>query len=147
MQRMSHLLNTRLLQTFFQNRQRFVERHPCLQQMGKLLGKNEQLPVRNFQVTRGSFRWRAASRNHLRFRAEHFDPNRNTLLQFNLPNRNYSICAIEHALNKAALRVAGTVSKLWHRRGKISGNAKSQTGISLRQVDWGDVTLNESRVT
>ena len=47
MQRMRHLLNTGLLQALFQNRQRFVERHPRLQQMGKLLGKNEQLPVRN----------------------------------------------------------------------------------------------------
>jgi len=58
------------------------------------------------------------------------------LLQFNLPDRDCSICAIEHSFNQAALRIAGTISKLWHRRGKISGNLKSQTGIWLRQVEW-----------
>src|SRR4029077_11252938 len=53
MQRMRHLLNARLLQTLSQNRQRFIERHPRLQQMRELLGENEQLPVRDFQVLRG----------------------------------------------------------------------------------------------
>jgi len=35
-----------------------------------------------------------------------------------LPDGDCSICAIEYTLNETALRVAGTVSKLWHRRGK-----------------------------
>jgi hypothetical protein len=123
------LLNARLLQTLFQDRQRFVERHSRLQQMGKLLGKNEQLAMWDFQVARGTFRLRGARRYDLRFSAHHFDPNRDALLRFNLPDRNCSICAIEHTFNQAPLGIAGTISKLWHRRGKISGNLKSQTGI------------------
>jgi hypothetical protein len=113
--------------------------------MGQLLGENEQLAMRNFQVARGSFRLRGARRYDLRLGAEHFNPNGNALLHFNLPNRNCSICAIEHTFNQAPLGIAGTISKLWHRREKISGNLKSQTGISLRQVEWSDVTL--SRIT
>ena len=51
--------------------------------------------------------------------SHHLDPDGNTFLQFNLSNGDCSICAIEYALNQAALRVAGTICKLWHRRGKL----------------------------
>jgi hypothetical protein len=132
---MRHLVDARLFQTLFQNRQRFVERHASLQQMRQLLSENEQLTVRNFQVARGRFRLRSARRYDLRFSAEHLDPNRDALLRFNLPDRNCSICAIEHTFNQAPLGIAGTIRKLWHRRGKISGNLKSQTGIWLRLVE------------
>jgi hypothetical protein len=40
------------------------------------------------------------------------------MLQFNLPDRNRSIRTIEYAFDKTALRVAGAIRKLWHRRGK-----------------------------
>ena len=53
MQRMRHLLDARLLQTSFQNRQSFVERHARLEQMSELLGENEQLTVRDFQILGG----------------------------------------------------------------------------------------------
>ena len=42
------------------------------------------------------------------------DPNRNAVLRFNLPDRHGAICAVEHPFNQTALRVAGTISKLWH---------------------------------
>src|SRR5438552_19128917 len=88
--------------------------------MGKLLGEDEQLAMRNFQVARGTFRLRGARRYDLRLGAEHFNSNGNALLHFNLPDRDCSICAIEHTFNQSALRVAGTIRKLWHRRGKSS---------------------------
>jgi hypothetical protein len=40
------------------------------------------------------------------------------VLQFNLSDRYGSIRAVEHAFNETALRVAGAIRKLWHRRGK-----------------------------
>ena len=33
------------------------------------------------------------------------------------------------AFNETALGITGTIGKLWHRPGKISGNLRSQTGI------------------
>ena len=70
MQRVRHLLNARLLQTFFQDRQCFVERHPCLQQMGDLLRKNEQLAVGNFQSLRGRRGRSAVSAYDFRLRGD-----------------------------------------------------------------------------
>jgi hypothetical protein len=57
----------------------------------------------------------------------YIDPNRNAVLRFNLSDRDGTICAVEHPLNQTALRVARTIRELWHRRGKIIGNAKSET--------------------
>jgi hypothetical protein len=102
--------------------------------MGQLLGENEQLTVRNFQILRGSGRRGAVSLCRFGFRSNQVDPDRNTFLQFDLSNSDCSIWAIEHALNQAPLRVAGTVCKLWHRRGKLVGNRRSQTRIWLREV-------------
>ena len=48
MQPPRQLLHARLLETLFQNGQSLIERHSRLQQMSKLLGKNEQLAVWNF---------------------------------------------------------------------------------------------------
>jgi hypothetical protein len=47
-------------------------------------------------------------------------------------DRNGAIRAVEHPFNQTALRIARTISKLWHRLGKIVGNAKSETGKWLR---------------
>src|SRR5437868_10224101 len=118
MQSPCHLLTARLLQALLPNRQRFVERHPRLQQMSKLLGENEQLTVWNFQVLSRS-RWRCGVYCfRLRLRADQIDANRHTLLQLNLSNRDGSVRAVQHAFDQAALRIASAISKLWHRRGK-----------------------------
>src|SRR5882724_12398455 len=97
--------------------------------MGELLSENEQLAVRNLQILDRRRGCCALSCFRFRFRSHQFDADRDTLLQFNLPDRKSSISAVEHAFNEAALGIAGTVSELWHRRGKISGNLESQTGI------------------
>ena len=71
----------------------------------------------------------------------HIDPNRDAVLRFNLMDRNGAICAVEHPFNQTALRVAGTISKLWHRRGKIVGNIESQNLIwwnALSSTRWDD---------
>jgi hypothetical protein len=82
--------------------------------MGELLGENEQLTVRNFQILRGR-RWRGAvSLGSFSFGPHQLDPDGNTFLQFDLSDGDCSICTIEYALNQAALRVAGSVCKLWH---------------------------------
>src|SRR5262249_59570723 len=108
--------------------------------MRELLGKNEQLPVWNFQALRrrGDFRqseqpqFSLSSRRRACFcfrglgRFHHIDPNRNALLRFNLPDRNGAIRAVEHPFNQTALRIACTISKLWHRRGKKKGKAKKE---------------------
>src|SRR5712691_10286116 len=54
MKRTRHLLDARLLETLFQDRQSFVERLAGLKQMAELLSKNEQLAMGNFQL----LRWR-----------------------------------------------------------------------------------------
>src|SRR5439155_11238846 len=97
--------------------------------MSELLGKNEQLTVRDFQILRGRCDSRAIAWCRFGFGPHQLDPDRNTLLQFNLSNGDRSIWAIEYAFNQASLGVAGTVYELWHRRGKISRNLKSQIGI------------------
>src|SRR4030095_12027767 len=135
MQRMRHLLDARLLQTFYQNRQSFVERHARLQQMSELLGENEQLTVRDFQILRRRRGWCAIGWCRFGLGPHQLDPDRNTFLQFNLPNGDCSIWAIEYALNQGALRVASTICKLWHRRGKLIGNRRSQTRIWLCRVE------------
>src|SRR4029077_1568288 len=122
MQRMGHVLDARLLQTFFQNRQTFVERHARLEQMSELLGENEQLTVRDFQILRGGRDSCAIAWCRFGLWPHQLDPDRNTFLQFNLSDCDRSICAIKYALNQAALRVASTICKLWHRRGKLIGN-------------------------
>src|SRR6266481_9009511 len=103
--------------------------------MSELLGENEQLTVRNFQILcgrRGSY---AFALCRFGLGPHQLDPDRNTFLQFNLSNGDCSICAIKYALNQAALRVASTICKLWHRRGKLVGNRRSQTRIWLREVN------------
>src|SRR6266850_4525627 len=119
MQRMCHLLDARLLQTLFQNRQPLVERHARLEQMSELLGENEQLTVRDFQILRGRRGSGAIAWRRFGLGPHQIDPDRNTFLQFNLSDGDCSICAIEYALNQTSLCVTGTVCKLWHRRAKL----------------------------
>src|SRR4029450_11655250 len=108
--------------------------------MGELLSENEQLTVRNFQIPRGR-RWRGAfPLCRFGLGPDQIDPDGSTFSQFNLSDSDCSICAIEDGLNQTALRVAGTVCKLWHRRGKLIGNRGSQTEIWLRQVESLKVT-------
>src|SRR5438477_3005631 len=116
--------------------------------MRKLLSENEQLAVRNFQAFRRrggfgraeqpQFSLNCGRRAYFCFhglsRFYHIDPNRNAVLRFNLPDRNGAICAVEYPFNQTALRIARTISKLWHRRGKIVGNAESQKLILERVV-------------
>jgi hypothetical protein len=52
MERVRHLLHARLLEAFFQNGQSLIEGHARLEQMPELLGKDQQLAVRNFQLLR-----------------------------------------------------------------------------------------------
>jgi hypothetical protein len=47
------------------------------------------------------------------------------LLQLNLSNRNRSVRAIENSLNQTALRIARTISKLWHRGGILIRKIKN----------------------
>ena len=82
--------------------------------MAELLGKNEQLAVRDFQGSRGRGTRRTVYPYDFRLRANHVDPDRNAVLQFDLANRDRTIRAIEHALNETALRVPRAISKLWH---------------------------------
>src|ERR1700736_954152 len=119
MQRASHLLHSRLLEPFFQDRQSFVQCHPGLKQMGELLGKNEELIVRDFQVLR---LWeRSGSRFFLAStywpRAHHFDPNRNATLLLDLVNGDRTIGAVQNSLDQFALGVTRAIGKLWHRTG------------------------------
>ena len=108
--------------------------------MRELLSENEQLAVRNFQALRrrGGFGRAQQPQFSLKCvrlacfcfcglrRFYHIDPNRDAVLRFNLVDRNGAICAVEHPFNQTALRIARTISKLWHRRGKIVGNVESQ---------------------
>src|SRR4029453_1040367 len=101
--------------------------------MRKLLSENQQLTVRNFQALRrrGSFgraeqpqfslscRRRACLSDRRVRRFHHLCPNGDAVLRFNLTDRYGTICAVEYPFNQTALRVARTISKLWHGRGKI----------------------------
>src|SRR6266487_4637423 len=83
--------------------------------MGELLGKNEQLTMRNFQGLSGRSGRCDISTTNLRFHANYIDPNRNALLQFDLANSDRTICTVEYTLHEASLRVTRPISKLWHR--------------------------------
>src|SRR5947199_5165875 len=97
--------------------------------MRKLLGENQQLAVRDFQgLSRSGYRLGVYC-GRLRLRSHQLDAYRHTLLQFYLSNRDRSIRAIEHAFDECALRIARTITKLWHRRGKLAGNVESQNGM------------------
>src|SRR5438552_1114799 len=119
-QRPRHLLHARLLEPLFQDRQSLVQRHSSLEQMGELLGENEQLTVRNFQ----SLRWRRGSGRRFflirtfRPRPDRFDPDWDATLLLDLRNGNRAVGAIQHSLDQLALRIAGSIGKLWHRTGK-----------------------------
>jgi hypothetical protein len=123
--------------------------------MRELFSENEQLAVRNFQALRrrGGFGRAQQSQFSLKCvrlacfcfcglsRFYHIDPNRDALLRFNLMDCNGAICAVEHPFNQTALRIARTISKLWHRRGKIVGNVESQNLIwwnALSSTRWND---------
>ena len=86
--------------------------------MRELFGENEQLVVWNFQ----GLRWRRR-RDRLRFLiafgtcSDDLDPNRDATFLLDLANGNGAIGAIQHAFHQCALRVAGSISKLWHRTG------------------------------
>src|SRR5438552_1748962 len=51
--RMCHLLDARMFQAFLQNSEAFVERHPRFQKVAELLGKDEQLAMRNLEILGG----------------------------------------------------------------------------------------------
>jgi hypothetical protein len=48
MERVSHLLDARLLEAFLEDGQTFVERHSGFEEMAKLFCENQQLAVWNF---------------------------------------------------------------------------------------------------
>src|ERR1700748_1564781 len=54
MQSLRHLLDPRMFQPFLENAEALVQGHPGLQQVAKLLGKNQQLPMRDLEILRGS---------------------------------------------------------------------------------------------
>src|SRR6266700_5180431 len=97
--------------------------------MGELLGKNEQLTMRNFQGLSGWSGRCDISTANLRFRANYIDPNRNALLQFDLANSDRTICTVEYTLHKASLRVTRPISKLWHRSWILTRNWKFQIRV------------------
>jgi hypothetical protein len=103
--------------------------------MSELLGENEQLTVRDFQIPRGRRGSCAIAWCRFGLGPHQVDLDGNTFLQFNLSDGDCSVCAIKYALNQAALRVASTICKLWHRRGKLIGNRRSQTRIWLWEVN------------
>jgi hypothetical protein len=49
-QTLDHLLNARLLEPLLQNRQTLVEGHPGVEQVGQLLGEEQQLTMRDFEI-------------------------------------------------------------------------------------------------
>ena len=52
MQSLCHLLDARLLEPFFKNREPFVQSHPGLEQVRQLFRENKQLTVRNLERLR-----------------------------------------------------------------------------------------------
>jgi hypothetical protein len=129
MQTASQLLEARLLQTLFQDRQSLVERHAGMQQMRELLGEYEQLALRKLQVVRRDrssentgrpqFFWRRWFWHFLfRRRGDGFDSNRHAVLLLDLPDGDCAIGAIQNALDQCALRIARPIGKLWHRARK-----------------------------
>jgi hypothetical protein len=112
------LLDPRLFQPLLQDRQALVEGHPGLKQVRQLFGKNEQLTMGNLQVLRcrnGTFRrFSVFARG-----GDWFDANRNATLLLDLANCDRSIWAIQYSFNQPALRIAGSIGKLWHRAGKL----------------------------
>jgi len=138
MERVRHLMDARLLQPFLQDRQSLVECHSRFQQLGKLLGKNEQLTVRNFQGLLGSCGRYISSAADLRFRADYINPNRNALLQFDLANSDRTIGTVEYTLHEASLRVTRPISKLWHRSWILILNSKFQIPNSTSELRFSD---------
>jgi hypothetical protein len=117
MQRARHLLNPRVLEPFLKNAEAFVERHPGLEQVAKLLGENEQLTVRNLEILGwGSSRAAALCINQLWTSAQRVDPNWDAILLFDLANGDRAIRHIEHAFDEAALSIACAIGKLRHRK-------------------------------
>jgi len=99
-----------------------------LQQVRQLLGKHQQLTMRDFQVLRfrrGPFRAFAVS-GHGR---NCIDSNRNAALLLDLAYGHCAIGAIQHTFNQTALRVSRPISKLWHRGYKLlQGRPISKSG-------------------
>src|SRR5439155_15807645 len=87
-QRPCHLVDARMFQAFLEHRQSFVQRHARLQQVAKLLGKNEQLSMRNFKILSCWCRDSWFLTWNLRTNGDHFDPNGNTSLLLDLSNGN-----------------------------------------------------------
>jgi hypothetical protein len=102
--------------------------------MGELLGKNEQLTMRNFQGLSGWSGRCDISTANLRFRANYIDPNRNALLQFDLANSDRTICTVEYTLHEASLRVTRPISKLWHRSWTLVRNSKFEIPNSTSPI-------------
>src|SRR5207244_12126739 len=94
--------------------------------MGELLCKNQQLPVRNFQLLCGRCRYCAFSSNCCRRCTYHLDPDRYALLCFNLVNGNPAILAVQNSLDETALRVTRAISKLWHPVWTLVQNGRSE---------------------
>jgi hypothetical protein len=115
MQCVRHLLDARMLQALFQDRQSLVERHSRLKQVAKLLGKNQQLSVRNFQILRWCFACRSSGFLRRLWRGcNDLDFNRDAALLLNLVNRYGAVRAVEHTLDQATLGITRTISKLRH---------------------------------
>jgi hypothetical protein len=112
-QAVRHLLHARLLESLFQDGQSFVERHAGLEEMAELLGENQQLGVRYFQLLR---RWgqccgydRLGDRRRStiflilargrRRAADQLDPHRHIMQLLDLPDGHGAVRAIEHSFH------------------------------------------------
>jgi hypothetical protein len=82
--------------------------------MAELLGEDEQLAMRDFQVLRGRCDGGRLAVASLGRSAERFDPDRNSILLFDLANRDGAVGDIEDALDQTTFRIAGAIGKLRH---------------------------------
>jgi hypothetical protein len=86
-----------------------------LKQVAKLLGKNQQLSVRDFQILRWCFACRSSGFLRRLWRGSNdLDFNRDAALLLNLVNRDRAVRAVEHTLDQGTLRITRTISKLRH---------------------------------
>lgn len=114
MKRLRHLLNARLLQSFDQDREPLVQRHPGLEQMSQLFGENQELAVRNLQALTCRLRRHRLARAIFAFAAERLNSDRDTVLLFDLADGDRAIRTIQHTFDETTLRIARAIGKLWH---------------------------------
>jgi hypothetical protein len=107
--------------------------------MAKLLGKNQQLPVRDFEFQRRCRGRRCGGHGGgtilptgrcVGFTSYGLDPDRDVTQLLDLSDGHGSIRAIKHSLNETALCVPSAIGKLWHWR-KILLNRNFQTEFAL----------------